>query len=278
MLHITLIVTTVATELWLGLSSQLSHLVSDCAAVMDDLNGLFSASPVAPPVASPVGGQGLTMPGQQVMSPPVMPITPTQTMAAEQLNNKTQILNQFQVGGGVGGMVSPPGRPAPSLPGLVPAQPPTSPLLPPTSSQSLTLSSSFTEPGPVEFDDNFFGSPAPTVPEEPAAPDSVDGSSDFFIGDNETSPPTVVETTEETKAVEETKTEEPNKEAEQTERKTSFWSGLWSRNKDHGSKENILENEEDGELINFQLVSLQLCHSIKVNRNYKTPLRSLPGL
>jgi len=133
-------------------------------------------------------------------------------------------------------MLSPPGRPAPSLPGL----------LPPLSSSS----SSFTEPGPVEFHDNFFDSPALTQP-EPAAPDSVDGVSDFFIGDNEASPPSEAKSKAEEAGTEEVKTEEvpveeANKETEQTERKTSFWSGLWSRNKDHGSKENILENEEDG--------------------------------
>ena len=200
---------------------------------MDDLNGLFSASP-ASPVASP-------------LSPPVMPITPTQTMAAEQLNNKTQILNQFQLpggGGAVGMMLSPPGRPAPSLPGL----------LPPLSSSS----SSFTEPGPVEFHDNFFDSPALTQP-EPAAPDSVDGVSDFFIGDNEASPPSEAKSKAEEAGTEEVKTEEveeANKETEQTERKTSFWSGLWSRNKDHGSKENILENEEDGKFKHLHLTAM----------------------
>ena len=48
-----------------------------------------------------------------------------------------------------------------------------------------------------------------------------------------------------------------NKESsDQSERKTSFWSGLWNRNKDHGSKENMLEDAgaekkdlDDGKLI-----------------------------
>ena len=112
----------------------------------------------------------------------------------------------------------------------------------------------------MEFDDNFFNSPTPTQP-EPAAPDSVDGISDFFIGDNEASPPSVTESKPEEVKTEEVKTEEvpaeeSNKEAEQPERKTSFWSGLWSRNKDHGSKENILENEEEGKFIHFLLTAL----------------------
>ena len=154
-------------------------------------------------------------------------------------------------------MGSAPGRPAPSLPGVVP--PPSTSTLP---SEPLTLSSSLTEPGPVEFDDNFFNSPAPTQP-EPAAQDSVDGISDFFIGDNDSSPPSVTESKPEETKTEEVKTEEvktaeeSNKEAEQPERKTSFWSGLWSRNKDHGSKENILENEEEGKL-HFLLTALYI--------------------
>ena len=159
-------------------------------------------------------------------------------------------------------MGSAPGRPAPSLPGVVP--PPSTSSLPSgllaPDSEPLTLSSSLTEPGPVEFDDNFFNSPAPTQP-EPAASDSVDGISDFFIGDNDSSPPSVTESKPEEVKTDEVKTEEVktaeelNKEAEQPERKTSFWSGLWSRNKDHGSKENILENEVEGK---FYISSLQL--------------------
>ena len=208
---------------------------------MDDLNGLFSA-PQAPQVSQVP--PNILVPGQQgqqvaglVSNPGVvmMPMmTPTQTMAAEQLKNKTQILNQFQ---------QPPGRPAPTLPGL--AQP--SGLLAAPSTDTLTLSSSFTEPGPVELDDNFFGAPAQAPAPAPApapdfALDSVDGNS-FFIGDTETSPPAGENKEEEPK--EEAKTEEdPSKETEQTERKTSFWSGLWSRNKDHGSKENILDDSD----------------------------------
>ena len=71
----------------------------------------------------------------------------------------------------------------------------------------------------------------------------MDGGDSFFIGDPEVSPPSVESKEEEAK--EEAKTEEePSKEAEQPERKTSFWSGLWSRNKDHGSKENILDDSD----------------------------------
>ena len=94
----------------------------------------------------------------------------------------------------------------------------------------------------MEFDDNFFGSPTP-------AQDSVDGGSDFFIGENEASP-RIIENKEGETKLEEIQAEETkggegqSKEAEPTERKTSFWSGLWSRNKDHGSKENILDDSD----------------------------------
>ena len=211
---------------------------------MDDLNGLFSAPqtpqvPQVPPNILVPGQHGQQVAGL-VSNPGVvmMPMmTPTQTMAAEQLKNKTQILNQFQQA---------PGRPAPTLPGLAPP----SSLLAAPSTDTLTLSSSFTEPGPVELDDNFFGAPAPApasalAPAPDFALDSVDGNS-FFIGDTEASPPAVENKEEEAK--EEVKTEEDpskeSKETEQTERKTSFWSGLWSRNKDHGSKENILDDSD----------------------------------
>ena len=212
-----------------------------CVAVMDDLDGLFSASPAPQVPQVPQATQvppSLLVPGQVgqpglVSGGAMLPITPTQTTAAEQLQNKNQILQQFQQG---------PGRPAPSLPGL--AAP--SSLLAAPSSDTLTLSSSFTEPGPVEFDDNFFGAPAPApapAQAEDFALDSVDGGNAFFIGDPEAAPASVEKKEEEPK--EETKTEEePSKEAEQPERKTSFWSGLWSRNKDHGSKENILDDAD----------------------------------
>ena len=204
---------------------------------MDDLNGLFSA-PQAPQV--PQVAPSMMVPGQSGQQMGGSVITPTQTMAAEQLKNKTQILNQFQQ---FQQFQQSPGRPAPTLPGLAP---PPSGLLAVPSTDTLTLSSSFTEPGPVEFDDNFFGAPAPAPAPAPAqdfALDSVDGGNAFFIGETETSPPAVENKEEEPK--EEAKTEEdPSKETEQQERKTSFWSGLWSRNKDQGSKENILEDSE----------------------------------
>ena len=204
---------------------------------MDDLNGLFSAPQTPQTPQTPQVPPSILVPGQQVQQgqqgSAMMPITPTQTMAAEQLTAKTQILNQFQQA---------PGRPAPTLPGL--GQP--SNLLAAPSTDTLTLSSSFTEPGPVELDDNFFGAPAPAPAPTPAQDfglDSMDGGDSFFIGDTEASPP-AVENKEE-KPREEAKSEEdPGKETEQPERKTSFWSGLWSRNKDHGSKENILDDSD----------------------------------
>ena len=97
--------------------------------------------------------------------------------------------------------------------------------------------------------DVFFDNLQAQHPLTPGAPvqqqinDSVDGGDSFFIGENEASPP--AEETKQEEEKEEPKTEEePSKEAEQPERKTSFWSGLWNRNKDHGSKENILEDSD----------------------------------
>ena len=165
--------------------------------------------------------------GPSQPQPPSMPtITPTQTVEATQLNNKTQILNQFQ---------SPTGapRPAPGIPAPATQQP---------GNLSLMQSPSFTEPGPVEFEDNFFGSPTEQVS------DSVDGASTFYIEesnqDNQQSSPVEVTTAEEDKHDGEDTSANKDVTGEQPERKTSFWSGLWNRNKDQGSKENILEETE----------------------------------
>ena len=179
----------------------------------------------------------------QPQNPSMPMITPTQTVEASQLNNKTQILNQFQ--SPAGAMMSPAPRPAPGIPNQVPAPAPTQPQ---PGNISLIQSPSFTEPGPVEFEDNFFGSQSSTE----QVSDNVDGSSTFYIEEsNQNHPqssPVEVTTAEEDKhdGIEDASA---NKDAtgEQPDRKTSFWSGLWNRSKDHGSKENILDDAEKKE-------------------------------
>ena len=116
---------------------------------MDDLDGLFSAaSPAtvpasapgfpAPPVAqlqfpgqqqvaapAPAPGFGLPpamaqLPGQQAGLGEAM--TPTQTTAASQLNNKSQIMGQFHTPPPTPQMGPAPPRPAPLLPGQMQQQ------------------------------------------------------------------------------------------------------------------------------------------------------------
>jgi len=202
--------------------------------------------------------------------------------AATHLNNTSQILNQFQAnpgqmymgqpgmgqpgmgqpgmgqpgmgqpGMGQMGMMGAPARPAPVVPqpgNMGPAQQQMMQqqqqpqqqnfLAPPQPGGNLILSNSFTEPGPVDLDPmaDPFAEPAKV---EPTA-DVTDAGSSFYIEENENS----------TEIKEDTKTEDEDKEATVTTKeepvtpqpKTSFWS-RWSRNKEAGSKENILEEPE----------------------------------
>ena len=265
---------------------------------MDDLDGLFSspASPTMmspgpqtqgfpPPnnVPSPVTQLGVNfpnngfpsqqmpglvqgMPGQQM---PMMPgqqqppgalmMTPTQTQAASQLNNKTQILNQFQTPPqtpALGGMMPP--RPAPGIPGqqqqqqmpqqFVQQQQPPQPQ-DAGFGDGFMQSLSVTEPMPQEFDDMFTG--------HQSGADVLDGgqaqgSNPFDSSSAQNQPQAEVKPVHSTvsfsDSVEEVKQEEgqhqdgdQGNEAAGEQRKTSFWSGLWNRSKDHGSKENMLE-------------------------------------
>ena len=265
---------------------------------MDDLDGLFSsATPASPTMMSPVPQQqqgfppapvtqmgvnfptgfpsqqmpGLVspVPGHQppIMAGPTpgqqqMMMTPTQTQAASQLNNKTQILNQFQTPPqtpALGGMMPP--RPAPGIPGQQQQQQMPQQFVqqqqPPQQQQDgfgdgFMQSLSVTEPMPQEFDNMFTG--------QQSGADALDGGqaqggSTFFddskkvsFMDGSDNQPLQSEVA----PVEEVKPEDGqpqggqecdqvNEAGEQPERKTSFWSGLWNRNKDHGSKENMLE-------------------------------------
>ena len=212
-----------------------------------------------PGMVSP--GQG--MPGQQVpmmggpmpghqQAPGSIMMTPTQTQAASQLNNKTQILNQFQTPPqtpALGGMMPP--RPAPGIPGQQQQQQMSQQFVQQQQTQQqqqdgfgdgFLQSLSVTEPMPQEFDNMFSG--------QQAGADAMDGGSTFFDGSsNQNQPPqTEAPTVEEVKEVKQEEGQgnqdgdQANEAAaEQPERKTSFWSGLWNRNKDHGSKENMLE-------------------------------------
>ena len=201
------------------------------------------------------------LPAMQMSPPapaPTLPMTPTQTTEASQLNNKTQILNQFQYGQAaapapMGGMAphAPP-RPAPAIPPQqqqVMSQPQqfVAPQQQPTAAPDPFLQSmSVTEPGTVEFDDMFGAGQQQSA----QADDNVDGTvggSTFYMEDgNKEQTPATEEVTENT----ETKEDEADKPEENStsERKTSFWQGLWNRNKDQGSKENIIEDTatEDG--------------------------------
>ena len=224
-------------------------------------NNGFQSQQMPGPVQGMPGHQVPMMPGQQV---PMMPgqqqppgalmMTPTQTQAASQLNNKTQILNQFQTPPqtpALGGMMPP--RPAPGIPGqqqqqqqqqmpqqfVQQQQPP--PQQDAGFGDGFMQSLSVTEPMPQEFDDMFTG--------HQSGADALDGGqtqgSNFFDDSRNQNQPQA-----EVKPVEEVKQEEGQHQdgdqgneaaGEQPERKTSFWSGLWNRSKDHGSKENMLE-------------------------------------
>merc|ERR1719495_1466025 len=180
---------------------------------------------------------------------------PTQTTEASQQANKTQILNQFQAGAGQAlyggqpglgqlGQVGGPARPAPVAPGQgFPGQtlaPPDQPL-PVGAGGNLILSNSFTEPGPVDLDP--CADPFTETKQEPTT-DVPDTGSSFFIDENEIT----TDSKEEAKAEdvkEETLAPEAPKDVEAVtpQPKTSFWS-RWSRSKDSGSKENILEDND----------------------------------
>ena len=209
------------------------------------------------------------MPAMQMQAPapapaPTLPMTPTQTTEASQLNNKTQILNQFQYGqpapASMGGIAPP--RPAPAIPPqqqvlgqpqqqqqqqFVAQQQQQQQPVPDPFLQSMSV----TEPGPVEFDDMFGGGQQQQQQQQTAQPDdNVDGTvggSTFFIEDgNKEQAPATEDVSEDTEKKEDgaDKSEESNP----SERKTSFWQGLWNRNKDQGSKENIIEDSatDDG--------------------------------
>ena len=248
-------------------------------------------SPQMPGMVSPVQGmpghQVSIMPGQQPQVPmmpgqqpqvPMMPgqqqvpgammMTPTQTQAATQLNNKTQILNQFQSPQAPVGMMPP--RPAPGIPGqqqqqqqmpqqFVQQQPPQQQDA--GFGDGFMASLSVTEPMPQEFDDMFTG--------QQSGGDAMDGgqtkdSNPFFDAESSKQPPQAegppseeIKEVKQDEAQDNQEVENQGNEAEsQPERKTSFWSGLWNRNKDHGSKENMLEEagtekkeQDDGKII-----------------------------
>jgi len=204
-----------------------------------------------------VPGQQQFMGQQQQQQPASSMMTPTQTTAASQLNNKTQILNQFQSPSPAvnqfGGMMPP--RPAPAVPvqfqqqvGIIPQQ--QQQQIPQQNNFNDTFMSSVsvTEPGPVEFDDGLFGSPLKVGNTESSndVTDSGDSGNPFSI-DEQKSPEIIPnENKEEVAKPEEEKKEEVETDGEATPKtpKPGFWTGLWNRNKDHGSKENIIDESE----------------------------------
>ena len=256
---------------------------------MDDLDGLFSAaSPAtvpgpslapgfpAPPVAqlqfpgqqqvpapAPAPGFGLPpamaqLPGQQAGLGEAM--TPTQTTAASQLNNKSQIMGQFHTPPPTPQMGPAPPRPAPLLPGQMQQQfvsPPQQQQQPPQPQQlgggagaGLLASVSVTEPMPSEFDSMF------AAPLSSGAADTVDGDLAGAGQGGAVAEEKAEEAVKEEEGKEEEGKEEAKEAAAEPERKVSFWSGLWNRSKDHGSKENILEEAggdkrdgDDGESV-----------------------------
>ena len=214
--------------------------------------GMVSPVPGMPGPQPPI--MAGPMPGQQ-QTPGSLMMTPTQTQAASQLNNKTQILNQFQTPPqtpSLGGMMPP--RPAPGIPSQQQQQQMPQQFVqqqqPPQQQQDgfgdgFMQSLSVTEPMPQEFDNMFTG--------QQSGVDALDGAqaqggSTFFDGSNN-QPPQPAAPVEEVKDVKPEdgqpqggqEGDQVNEAGEQPERKTSFWSGLWNRNKDHGSKENMLE-------------------------------------
>ena len=195
---------------------------------------------------------------QMQQSAPSLPITPTQTTEASQLNNKTQILNQFQSPAPMQAVAPP--RPAPAIPQQqqqqqqqVMMQQQQQFMMPQQqqgSSDTLMQSLGVTEPGPVDIDDMFGGGAGGGGQGQ----DNVDAGvgSTFYIEDSSETKPQEQATSPEGEQGEEKKedeadksenvTESENTSAAEPERKTSFWQGLWNRNKDQGSKENILED------------------------------------
>ena len=144
-----------------------------------------------------------------------------------------------------------PPRPAPGIPGqqqhqmpqqFVQQQQPPPPQQDAGFGDGFMQSLSVTEPMPQEFDDMFTG--------HQSGADALDGgqtqgSTFFDNSNNQNQPQTEVNPVDEVKQ-EEGQTQDGDNQVnetagEQPERKTSFWSGLWNRNKDHGSKENMLE-------------------------------------
>ena len=99
------------------------------------------------------------------------------------------------------------------------------------------------------------------------------GSTFFDNSNNQNQPQTEVKPVEEVKQEEGQNQDGDNQgneaAGEQPERKTSFWSGLWNRNKDHGSKENMLEEagaekkEPDDGKISL-LSPSESCESVRV--------------
>jgi len=187
----------------------------------------------------------------------MMPITPTQTTEASQQANKTQVMNQFQalqgqqVFPGMGG----PSRPAPGLPQqnqgamFMPQQqnflaPPSQPTQPLGSSGNLILSNSFTEPGPVDQDP--MADPFASTKSESTS-DIPDAGSTFYIDENEIASEKQEAEKEDTVKDEgkDNLSPEAPKEVETVspQPKASFWS-RWSRSKDSGSKENIIDENE----------------------------------
>jgi len=204
-------------------------------------------------MANMIPGQQQFMGQQQQQQLATSMMTPTQTTAASQLNNKTQILNQFQTPAApvnqFGGMMPP--RPAPGIPVQIQQQPQMG--MPPQQQQqqipqhnnfndTFMSSVSVTEPGPVEFDDGLFGSPVATSGNQDNTNDVTDNAVSFTIE----SPKIIPNENNEEVAETEEKKEEVEADGEATPKtpKTGFWTGLWNRNKDHGSKENIIDESD----------------------------------
>ena len=214
-------------------------------------------------MANMIPGQQQFM-GQQQQQLATSMMTPTQTTAASQLNNKTQILNQFQTPAApvnqFGGMMPP--RPAPGIPVQIQQQPQMG--MPPQQQQqqipqqnnfndTFMSSVSVTEPGPVEFDDGLFGSPVAISGNQDNTNDVTDNAVSFTIE----SPKIIPNENNEEVAETEEKKEEVEADGEATPKtpKTGFWTGLWNRNKDHGSKENIIDEsdkkDDEGKVSRF---------------------------
>ena len=216
-------------------------------------------------MANMIPGQQQFMGQQQQQQSPTSMMTPTQTTAASQLNNKTQILNQFQTPAApvnqFGGMMPP--RPAPGIPVQIQQQQQQMGMPPQQQQQQIPQQNNFndtfmssvsvTEPGPVEFDDGLFGSPVVTSGNQDNTHDVTDSAVSFTIE----SPKIIPNENNEEVAETEEKKEEVEADGEATPKtpKTGFWTGLWNRNKDHGSKENIIDEsdkkDDEGKVSRF---------------------------